>query len=60
MVAYGIMNGYGDGRFGPDDPMPRAQAAVILTNALGLPVSTPNFPDVKPNFWAAGSIGAMQ
>lgn len=60
LVAMGIMNGYGNGRFGPDDPMTRAQAAVILTNALGLPATPANFPDVKPNFWANGAIGAMQ
>lgn len=30
-----IMNGYGDGRFGPDDSLVREQAACILYNYLG-------------------------
>ena len=29
-VKYGITNGYGDGRFGPDDPITREQLAVFL------------------------------
>lgn len=30
MCDAGIVNGYGDGRFGPDDPITREQAAVML------------------------------
>ena len=29
-VKHGITNGYGDGRFGPDDPSSRVQLAVFL------------------------------
>ena len=29
-VKYGITNGYGDGRFGPNDPITREQLAVFL------------------------------
>ena len=35
-VKAGIISGYGDGRFGPNDHVTREQAAVILSNAFGL------------------------
>ena len=34
----GVMNGYPDGRFGPQDNLTRGQAALLLTNALGTPL----------------------
>ena len=34
-VGDGIVNGYGDGRFGPDDPLTREQLAVILYRYAG-------------------------
>ena len=34
-VAAGIANGYGDGSFGPDKPITRAEMAMMLANALG-------------------------
>ncbi len=33
----GIIEGYGDGRFGPNDPVTREQAAQMLWNAAGQP-----------------------
>ncbi len=35
LAARGIIRGYGDGRFGPDDPVMRAQTAGLLSRALG-------------------------
>ena len=35
LAARGIVRGYGDGRFGPDDPVMRAQAAGLLSRSLG-------------------------
>lgn len=35
LAARGVLAGYGDGRFGPEDPVKRAQMAKILTIALG-------------------------
>lgn len=35
----GVMNGYGDGTFGPDDPLTREQFATIIANAAGEDVS---------------------
>lgn len=34
-TSLGIINGYGDGRFGPDDTVTTAQAALMLSRALG-------------------------
>ncbi len=36
LVAAGITAGYGDGRYGVDDPITRGQMAVFLSSALGL------------------------
>ena len=51
LAGRGVIAGYGDGRFGPSDPVKRAQLAKILSIALG--VHTPQieatgatFPDV--------------
>ena len=49
------MGGVGDGRFAPDNPLNRAQAAVILTNlaqALGSPL-----PQAPASFSDSGGIG---
>ena len=31
---YGIINGYGDGSFKPDNPITRREAAIMISNAL--------------------------
>ena len=40
LYELGITTGYGDGRYGPDDPVTRAQMAVFLKKAFSLPHST--------------------
>lgn len=52
------MNGYSDGRFGPNDPLSRAQFAQILFNKEGRPaVNYPmDFSDVSGEVWYAGAI----
>lgn len=54
----GLMNGYSDGRFGPNDPLSRAQFAQILFNKEGRPaVNYPmDFSDVSGEVWYAGAI----
>ncbi|MDI6822765.1 MAG: S-layer homology domain-containing protein [Bacillota bacterium] len=37
VAAAGLMRGYPDGRFGPDDALPRSQAAALLWRYLCLP-----------------------
>ena len=42
MAQEGIINGYGDGRYGPNDPIKRGQMASILVKAFDLPREVPN------------------
>ncbi|MDT8858819.1 N-acetylmuramoyl-L-alanine amidase [Alkalihalobacillus sp. MEB130] len=55
----GIINGYPDGSFRPNNTLTRAQASVILTGALGvdgLKVNKPTFRDVNLSYWASPEI----
>jgi probable HAF family extracellular repeat protein len=48
MADWGIMRGYGDGRFGPDDQVLRAQAAALIARAVDWDAedwTDVNFPD---------------
>ena len=58
----GILDGYGDGRFGPDDNITRAQLSKMVANAFDIRVDTKNpvkFSDVPTNYWAEEYIGAL-
>jgi hypothetical protein len=60
LAGQGIVEGRRDGSFGPDDPLTRAQMAVFLARALGLPESTGQpFTDVTTQDWFAGAVGAL-
>lgn len=68
MAALGILEGYGDGRFGPEAPLDRAQAAKVAGILLGFGTGeaaaaagrVPVFQDVRTGLgahsWAAGWI----
>ncbi len=58
-----IVQGYGNGNYGPEDSLDRSQMAVFLARSMvephgdaGLasyvPPATPSFPDVPADFWA--------
>ena len=54
-----VVEGYGDGRFGPSDPITRAQAAALLVRSQGwatLLAGAPSFSDVSPNDWSYNFI----
>ena len=55
----GWMGGCGDGRFGVDDPLSRAQLVQILFNGEGRPAADPIvvFSDVDGGAWYAGAVG---
>ena len=55
----GIVNGYGNDVYGPNDTLTRAQLCTMLTRALyGNPiyVSTVQFTDVPAGYWASAYI----
>lgn len=59
-VEKGIITGYPDGSFKPDESINRAEFAVMLTRFLGLKeTGSKAFPDTE-NHWADGYIGALK
>lgn len=57
----GILKGFPDGYFRPDQMVTRAQFAKVITIALRIPEvkpASPTFPDVPANHWAYGYIEA--
>ena len=54
----GLMNGYSDGRFGPNDTLSRAQLAQILFNREGRPVVNylMQFDDVAGEAWYTEAV----
>ncbi len=54
-VANGVIGGYANGKFGPNDSLTREQAAKIVAKAFDLPAVTPtkpSFSDVKATDWS--------
>ena len=59
LASRGIITGYNETSFGPNDTMTRAQFATIVVRGLGLPLmTTNNFSDVKAGSWYASYVGA--
>ena len=61
-VDEGIIDGYKDGKFGPDDKMTRAQMAKILVGAYNLKLTEseiPNFKDVPATHWTYDYIQSI-
>jgi len=58
LVQLGIIQGVGDGKFAPYEPLNRAQFAALLVRALGLPSQGGEaFIDVPADSWFASSVG---
>lgn len=57
-VEGGLMNGYGGGKFGPNETLSRAMLAQILYNQAGRPGLSGggSFEDVVPDAWYAGAV----
>ncbi len=55
LASRGIVSGYGDGRFGPKDPVRRAQFAKMIVGVLGLPVTENDFPHPDVTFIDLGT-----
>jgi hypothetical protein len=61
LAARGILGGFPDGTFHPNDNITRAQFAAIAVKALNVPAnsSVSSFNDVPAKYWAAPAIGAV-
>ncbi|WP_217562515.1 S-layer homology domain-containing protein [Paenibacillus sp. GbtcB18] len=62
LVSEGILSGYPDGTFKPENPITRAEFAKILVLALGLkeePAKSASFHDVDASSWYSGYVGSL-
>lgn len=61
LLQNGIFNGYGDGTFGLDERMTRAQFATVLVKLKGLDNSAAqsSFEDVPAGAWYTGNVEAV-
>lgn len=59
--GYGVVKGYEDGSFKPNNNMTRAEFAVILSNVFGLETAdkTVTFSDVKADAWYHAAISKV-
>jgi len=61
-VANGVIGGYANGKFGPNDSLTREQAAKIVVKAFDLPEATPaaaSFTDVKSTDWSYSYVETL-
>ena len=62
-VKAGVISGYGNGKFGPNDNVTREMAAVILAKALKVrPSPSPSYFEDESNIsnWAKGPVAMMR
>ncbi|MGE6594240.1 S-layer homology domain-containing protein [Bacillus mycoides] len=61
LAKAGLVSGYGEGKYGPDDILTREQMAQVLTNAFKFKATkTASFTDVDKNSWALKAISALE
>ncbi|MGG5785133.1 S-layer homology domain-containing protein [Bacillus albus] len=62
LAKEGLVAGYGEGKFGPDDILTREQMAQVLTNAFKFKATKTKtiFTDVDKNSWASNAINALE
>lgn len=67
LTALGVLNGYADGTFKPENPITRAELAKVIIIASGneaaakwMQTIKPEFKDVKTNVWYSGYINAAK
>lgn len=59
LLGLGLISGFPDGTFKPNQSITRAQVASILVSELGLTAQAATFPDVPASHWANGAVGAI-
>ncbi|MFJ8221016.1 MULTISPECIES: S-layer homology domain-containing protein [Bacillus cereus group] len=61
LAKAGLVSGYGEGKYGPDDVLTREQMAQVLTNAFKFKsTKTTSFTDIDKNSWALKAISALE
>ncbi|MED3025613.1 MULTISPECIES: S-layer homology domain-containing protein [Bacillus cereus group] len=61
LAKEGLVAGYGEGKYGPDDVLTREQMAQVLTNAFKFKATkTTSFTDIDKNSWALKAISALE
>ncbi|HEX7065253.1 MAG TPA: S-layer homology domain-containing protein, partial [Bacillales bacterium] len=60
LTKCGIIEGFPNGTFHPDESITRAQAAKIISEELRLPPNESDFPDVESSKWYAPYVGAVE
>ncbi|MES5957291.1 S-layer homology domain-containing protein [Bacillus fungorum] len=61
LAKAGLVSGYGEGKYGPDDILTREQMAQVLTNAFKFKATTTtSFKDVDKKSWAYNAINALE
>lgn len=61
LASYGLVSGYEDGTFRPQEAITRAEFCALLANALNLPAGgqAPAFSDTSAGAWYAPYVSAM-
>lgn len=60
LTRYGMISGYEDGTFRPNNTISRAEFATLLSNALSLPAGQPGaFSDVEEGAWYTPYVSAL-
>lgn len=60
LSAKGIVNGYPDGTFAPDNQVTRAEFAAMICKLLGISTDeTGTFADVNSDDWFSGAVNAL-
>lgn len=61
LAKEGLVAGYGEGKFGPDDVLTREQMAQVLINAFKFKATkTTSFTDIDKNSWALKAISSLE
>ncbi|MFR9296603.1 MAG: S-layer homology domain-containing protein, partial [Aedoeadaptatus pacaensis] len=60
LINAGIITGYDDGTYRPNEGVTRAQAVTIIARLKGLQPKQGGFKDVPANAWYAGYAGALK
>ena len=58
LSVLGLIRGYEDGSFRPDNPISRAECVVLLSRLIEVPAGSSAFSDVPETHWAYSAISA--